>query len=167
MATTFLTRLTTQATRCRLLQPITRRRLAAITAVLGQLTTQIRILLRHARQRGDPAQSRGEELFKSSNLVHSTTDSEKSSQRHEIQTATENSCAQWPRRLTSKLTKKPVGGWGAWELRFVKECLALSFNCRVYFALGTGRGPPPCHTYIYTAKNTDQVFKRECLRLIV
>jgi hypothetical protein len=49
-------------------------------------------------------------------LVHSTTDSEKSSQRHEIQTTTENSCARWPRRLTSKLTKKPVGGWGAWEL---------------------------------------------------
>ena len=36
-------------------------------------------------------QSRGEELFKSSNLVHSITDSEKSSQRHEIQTTTENS----------------------------------------------------------------------------
>ena len=117
LATTFLTGLTTQATRCRLLQPITRRRLAAITAVLGQLTTQIRILLRHARQRGfqlgDPAQSRGEELFKSSNLIHSTTDSEKLSQRHEIQTTTEDSCAQWPRRLTSKLTKKSVGGWGA------------------------------------------------------
>jgi hypothetical protein len=47
-------------------------------------------------------------LFKSSNLVHSTTDSQKSSQRHEIQTTTENSCAQWARRLTSKLTKKPL-----------------------------------------------------------
>jgi hypothetical protein len=69
-----------------------------ITAVLGQLPTQIRILLRHARQRGfqlgDPAQSRGEELFKGRNLVHSTTDSEKSAQRHEIQTTTENSCAK-------------------------------------------------------------------------
>ena len=121
MATTFLTGLTTQATRCRLLQPITRRRLAAITAVVGQLTTQIRILLRHARQRGfqlgDPAQSRGEELFKSSNLVYSATDSEKSSQRHKNQTTTENSCTRWQRRLTSKLTKKTVGGWGAWELR--------------------------------------------------
>ena len=85
--------------------------------------------MRHARQRGfqlgDPAQSRGEELFKSSNLVPSTTDSEKSSQRHEIQTTTENSCAQWPRRLTSKLTKKPVGGWGAWELQLIYH---ISFN---------------------------------------
>jgi hypothetical protein len=81
LATTFLTGLTTQAPRCRLLKPITRRRLAAITAVLGQLTPQIRILLRHARKRGfqlgDPVQSCGEEMFKGSNLVHSTTDSEK------------------------------------------------------------------------------------------
>ena len=45
----------TQLKSWRLLQTITRRRLAAITAVLGQLTTQIRILLRHASQRGDPA----------------------------------------------------------------------------------------------------------------
>jgi len=90
-------------------QPITRRRFAAIAAVLGQLTTQIKNLLRlgcyHFVKLSDPAQSRVEEVFKSSRLVHSNTDSEKSSQRHEIQTTTKNSCAQWPRRLTSKLTK--------------------------------------------------------------
>jgi hypothetical protein len=36
--------------------------------------------------------------------------------RQGIQTTTENSCSQWPKRLTSKLTKN-VGSWGAWELR--------------------------------------------------
>ena len=81
LATTFLTGLTTQATRCRLFKPITRRRFTAISAVLGQLTPQIRILLCHARQRGfqlsNSAQSCGKEVFKGSNLVHSTTDSEK------------------------------------------------------------------------------------------
>ena len=99
LATTFLTGLTTQATRCRLFKPITRRRFTAISAVLGQLTPQIRILLCHARQRGfqlgDSAQSRGEEMFKGSNLVHSTTDSEKSARRYGIQTRTKASNAIW------------------------------------------------------------------------
>jgi hypothetical protein len=72
-------------------------------------------------------------LFKSSNLVHSTTDSEKSSQRHKIQTTTENSCAHWPRRLTSKLTKKTVGGWGAWDLQKKLTKMKSSFTIYLYY----------------------------------
>jgi hypothetical protein len=41
---------------------------------------------------------------------------QRQAQRQGIQTTTENSCSQWPKRLTSKLTKN-VGSWGAWELR--------------------------------------------------
>jgi hypothetical protein len=95
LAAAFLPRLATQAAWCRLLlQPIARRRFAAIVAILGQLTTQINNLLRLGSYQffklSDPAQSRVEEVFISSNLVHSTTDSEKSSQRHEIPTTHKN-----------------------------------------------------------------------------
>jgi hypothetical protein len=91
------------------------------------------ILLRHARKRGfqlgDPAQSRGEQMFKGSNLVHSTTDSEKSSQRHEIQTKTENSCAKWPRRITSKLTKT----------RYWMGCLGVTITLEIMPANHVGK----------------------------
>jgi hypothetical protein len=55
----------------------------------------------------DPAQSLGEQMFKGSNLVHSTTGSEKSSQRYEIQTKTENSC-QMAKEPHIKTDKNPL-----------------------------------------------------------
>ena len=88
LAAAFLAGFATQAARCRLLQAITRRGLAAITAVPRQLPAKHCILFRHARQPGfqlgDPAQSSGETLFKGGNLIHSNTDSHKSTRRHRI-----------------------------------------------------------------------------------
>jgi len=49
LAAAFLAGLATQAARCWLLQAITRRGLAAIVAVPGQLPAQIRVLFRHGR----------------------------------------------------------------------------------------------------------------------
>jgi hypothetical protein len=48
-----------------------------------------------------------------------------------------------------------------------KKCLALTFICSVYFALGVGRRPLGAMAYIYMYKYTDQVLKRECLGLFV
>ena len=49
LAAAFRVGLATQAARCWLLQAITRRGLAAIVAVPGQLPAQIRVLFRHGR----------------------------------------------------------------------------------------------------------------------
>jgi len=111
LATTFLTGLTTRGLRgAGFLKPLTRRRLLLLLLFLGQLTTQlIRILLRHARQRGSNSASCAEPwrggVFKSSNLVHSTTDSE-NRPAHEIQTTTRKfHAAQCQGDSHQKLTK--------------------------------------------------------------
>ena len=72
------------------------------------------LFFRHGRQRGfklsDPAQSRGELLFKGGKPIHATTDPEKSTRRHGIQPGTKTSRAEWQIGLTPKLTITPTAG---------------------------------------------------------
>lgn len=122
LATTFLSGFATQAARDRLLQAIIRKKGggAAITAIPGRQPAQVRVLLRHTCQFSftlyDPAQSRGRERPKAGNLIHPTTDSEKSIQHHRIQIRTKTSCVRWQIGVTPKPIDNPQER-GAWELR--------------------------------------------------